>query len=250
MPLRVRAVCRVSARRRDWRGRGIGLFLHDGFQNATARNPGEVGGYGTEFDVARFEHFVQAIDHTDTVADQLGALARQIAAIALFDRWNETGLEQTMLQEVGEPLGVLYIGLAPRHAFDMVRIHEQQREIAFQQVPDRFLELVRSEPVGEAQQFGGGGAEGFNGSHFAPLVVARHANCRVVTAIRSWAAQLSERCPARYSRSRNARLCMACRAISMACFSPCRNASSPQAGLTSVGVPSDAKSAPVRQPRN
>src|ERR1700722_7335779 len=75
-----------------------------------------------------------------------------------------------MLQEIGDPLTVFGIGLATRNRLDVVRVHQQQLEMALQHSPDwspvhtRRLHgdvphLVFSKPVPQLQQIGGHGSK-------------------------------------------------------------------------------------------
>ncbi len=76
-----------------------------------------------------------------------------------------------MGQELGDPLRVLHVGLAPRHCLDMRRIEQPHLARAFQDVENRLPVLSRAfkpdmraaarrEPVSQAQQFAGGRAKG------------------------------------------------------------------------------------------
>jgi hypothetical protein len=72
-----------------------------------------------------------------------------------------------MLQQVGDPLGVLDIGLAPRHGFDVLRVDHQQFKAALQQIEHRFPIHARGleghvgassfgEPIAQLEQLLGG----------------------------------------------------------------------------------------------
>jgi hypothetical protein len=76
-----------------------------------------------------------------------------------------------VLQEVGDPFAVPHIGLPSRHRLDVAGVNEQEREAAFQQIPDRppvdagalerHMGAARSEqPVGQCQEIRRHGAEG------------------------------------------------------------------------------------------
>jgi hypothetical protein len=43
-----------------------------------------------------------------------------------------------MLQQVGDPLAILGVRLPPRDSFDMLSVHEQDREVLFENVPTGF----------------------------------------------------------------------------------------------------------------
>ena len=47
-----------------------------------------------------------------------------------------------MAQTVGQPLGVLDIGFAPRHVFDVLGIDQQELKLAFQDVVYRLPKLT------------------------------------------------------------------------------------------------------------
>src|SRR5438552_18773313 len=70
-----------------------------------------------------------------------------------------------MLQEISDPLAVFSVGLTTRNRLDVVRIHQQQLEMALQHSPDwspvhtrRFhadvTHFVFSKPVIQLQQIG------------------------------------------------------------------------------------------------
>ena len=51
--------------------------------------------------------------------------------------WHEARLDQAVAHQVGGPLGILDVGLAPRHVLDVMGIGEDQLEVAFQDGMDR-----------------------------------------------------------------------------------------------------------------
>ena len=114
---------------------------------------------------------MQLVDHARAFLDQVGALAGQVAQGALRRIWHETGPQQPMRQQLGNPLGIANVGLASRHLLDMLRVDHQHGETALQQVVDRFPELTgalhghvgnaeREQPVDKRQQPGRGGRKG------------------------------------------------------------------------------------------
>src|SRR5437667_10969848 len=75
-----------------------------------------------------------------------------------------------MLQEISDPLAVFSVGLTTRNRLDVVRMHQQQLEMALQHSPDwspvhtrRFhgdvTHFVFSKPVSQLQQIGGHGSK-------------------------------------------------------------------------------------------
>ena len=68
-------------------------------------------------------------------------------------------MQQSMLQQVGDPLAILGVCFPPRDGFDMLSVHEQNRVVLFENVPDRLpvhprtlhrnvRNLIGSEPLG------------------------------------------------------------------------------------------------------
>ena len=111
------------------------------------------------------------IDHLRALLDQVGALAGQIAQGPLWGRRDETGAQQPVGEQLGNPLGILHVGLAPGYVLDVLRVDDQHREVAFQQVVEGLPELAgrfhrdvgdaqREQPVDQRQQPGSHGGEG------------------------------------------------------------------------------------------
>ena len=89
-------------------------------------------------------------------------------------RWGaggtKLGAQQPVGQQLGDPLGVLDVGLAARHLLDVRGIDHQDSEAALQQVVDRLPELAGAlhrdvgdlqaeQPGDQVEQLGGGRAE-------------------------------------------------------------------------------------------
>jgi hypothetical protein len=54
--------------------------------------------------------------------------------LALVGRRDEASGEQAVLQQIGNPLRIAHIGLAPRHGLDVCRIDQQQSKVALEEV--------------------------------------------------------------------------------------------------------------------
>ena len=105
---------------------------------------------------------MQPIDDARTFLQQARALAGEITQDPLLRRRHETGAQQPMLQQIGDPFGISYVGLASRHRFEVLGINHQQFEVPFQQIVDGFPEhpgtlhghmghAQRFEPIAHAQ---------------------------------------------------------------------------------------------------
>jgi hypothetical protein len=123
-----------------------------------------------KLDVGVLQHLLEAVGDRGAVADQLGPLPGQVAQFADRPRRDEAGRQQAVLQKLGYPLGVLDVGLPPRHLLDVPGIDQQQLEAAFQEVIDRLPidpgrfhrhmgHPLGGQPVGQVQQLGRRGAE-------------------------------------------------------------------------------------------
>src|SRR5262249_6002838 len=65
-------------------------------------------------------------------------LPRQLPQLPLRPWRDEAALQQAALQQLGDPLAILDIGLASGHAAEMLGINQQHRETSLQEVEDRF----------------------------------------------------------------------------------------------------------------
>ena len=61
----------------------------------------------------------------------------EVAQVADRRRRHEAWFDQTVAHQVGGPLGVLDVGLAPRHVLDVMGVGDNQLEVAFQDGMDR-----------------------------------------------------------------------------------------------------------------
>jgi hypothetical protein len=116
-------------------------------------------------ELARFGHSRDGKKGKLQIAHLLGLLIRHKATA-----------DQAMGQQIGQPGGVVDVGLAPRHVLNVCGVGQHQREIGVvQDVPDRLpvdagrfhrdvSAFLGREPVRQRQQFRGGCLEG---AHFA-----------------------------------------------------------------------------------
>jgi hypothetical protein len=66
--------------------------------------PHNVADHITQFQIGIFQGLLNPIDLSGLLLGQADAIARQVTQLALWARRDETGFEQTMLQQVGNPL--------------------------------------------------------------------------------------------------------------------------------------------------
>jgi hypothetical protein len=72
-----------------------------------------IAGDRRPFDVGGFQYFLQAIDLLGALLDQRFAIPGQITQVTDRCGRNEAGFEEAMPQQIGQPFGILDIGLAP-----------------------------------------------------------------------------------------------------------------------------------------
>ena len=56
--------------------------------------------------------------------DESASITRQLPQFPLFSAGNEARFEQPVAEQVGNPLRILDIGLAPRHRLDVSRVDD------------------------------------------------------------------------------------------------------------------------------
>ena len=72
------------------------------------------------------------------LADDLGALPRQVAEFSLPAWGDEAPFQQGVLQQLGDPLAVLHVGLVSGNVLQVLRVDQQHCKLPFQNVADRF----------------------------------------------------------------------------------------------------------------
>ena len=99
-----------------------------------------------QLDVGVLQHLLDPVGHRGPLADQLGPLPRQVAQLADRRRRDEAGREQAVLEQLGDPLGVLDVGLAAGDLLDVLGVDQDHLEAALQEVEDRLPVDARSIP--------------------------------------------------------------------------------------------------------
>ena len=136
------------AQRRGWgldpamseRGQGIGIALarDQSLDHRAARQPDNVRDHRVELDVGILQRLLQALDMAASLTNELLAGAQQAAQFLRLGVRHEAAADQAMGYQIGQPGGVVDIGLAPRHVLDVPGIGQHQGEIAVaQNVPNR-----------------------------------------------------------------------------------------------------------------
>ncbi len=91
-----------------------------------------------ELDVGVLQRLLQPLDMAAAFAHQLLAGAQQVAHLLGLLIGHETAADQAGCQKIGQPGGVVDVGLAPWHVLDMRCVRQHQGEIAVaQHMPHR-----------------------------------------------------------------------------------------------------------------
>ena len=114
---------------------GRGAALDQGLQHGAPGNPEDVAGDAGQLDVGRLQELQEPVALGRLALHQLAAIAQQLAQLALRRRRNEA--LEPMADQIGDPLGILHIGLATRHVTDMPGVADDEVEMPFQHGIDR-----------------------------------------------------------------------------------------------------------------
>src|SRR5262249_38557176 len=114
---------------------------------------------------------LDAVDRCRPLLDQLRPLPRQVTQLPDRLGRHGAGVEQPVLQQLGDPLTVLDVGLAAGHLLDVLGVDQDDTDAPLQEVEDRLpgdarryhghvRDIVLGQPVREGQQVGGHGRQG------------------------------------------------------------------------------------------
>jgi hypothetical protein len=115
-----------------------GLAGDQGLDHAAAGEAQDIGDDRIQLDVGILQGLLDPLRMTTAFAHELLAGAEQIPHLLGRLVGHEAGSNQPMGHQIGQPGGVVHIGLAPRHVFDMGGVGQYQGELAIgQNMPDR-----------------------------------------------------------------------------------------------------------------
>ncbi|MCA9689760.1 MAG: hypothetical protein KC636_09125 [Myxococcales bacterium] len=103
-----------------------------GLEHAHPRDAEDVGGDAGELDVGLLEDIQEAVALGSPRLDELSPVAQQIAQPADGLGRHEAGADETVPNEVGDPLAVLDVRLAPRDVLDVVCVADDDLEVALE----------------------------------------------------------------------------------------------------------------------
>jgi len=102
-----------------------------------ARHPEDRTGHAGELDIGALQHLDRAVLLARQILGHEPAQPDQIAQFTDRRRWHEARLDQAVADQIGDPLGILDVGLAPRHRLDVMGVGDDQFEVTLQHRMDR-----------------------------------------------------------------------------------------------------------------
>jgi hypothetical protein len=154
--LAAQAACgQVCSRRR------VSLAREHRRQQCSPRHPHDIRRDGRALAVGIFQECLHAIHQGRPLPDTGAALSREVAPLALGHRRHNAGAQQPMLQELGQPGGIVHVRFTSRDRFDVLRMDGQDLKPRFEPVEDRFplvagtlhgdmRAAARQQPIGES----------------------------------------------------------------------------------------------------
>lgn len=98
----------------------------------------DVGQHRGQLDVGILQDLVQTICGRTLLLNQPRTVAGQIPQLALLHIRDEAAFQQSQTHELRNPLGILYVGLAPRYLFEVMGIDYPVLKRGGQHIVDRF----------------------------------------------------------------------------------------------------------------
>jgi hypothetical protein len=90
----------------------------------------------SQLDIRRFNEFLETVRDRGAIAHQDLPVARQFPQFPDVPGRDEAGLQQTMAQQITNPIAVPDISLPSGHRFDVVGVDQQDGTVVFQQIED------------------------------------------------------------------------------------------------------------------
>src|ERR1700722_3959059 len=93
--------------------------------------------YRCQLNVGILQHLLNSIRNSVDLLYQAHAIPREVAKFTYWLRGHKTPAEQSVLQQIRDPLAVFLVRLPARHGFDVLCIHQQHLELLRENVPHR-----------------------------------------------------------------------------------------------------------------
>ena len=116
---------------------GRGLALDQRPEHRAAGHAEDVAGDARQLDVGGLQELQEPVAFGRLALHQLAAVAQQLAQLPQRRRRHEALGDQAVADQIGDPLGILHIGLATRHVADVPGVADDEVEMPFQHGIDR-----------------------------------------------------------------------------------------------------------------
>ena len=151
----------------------VGFPVDQSGDHPPSRDAQNIRSHQSEFDVGVLQLLMDPVGHSRHLVRQLLAHPRQIPKLPLRQCGNEAPSQKPTLQQLGQPLAILHVRLAPGHVLDMARVYQNDLKLPLQDVvdrlpkhPGRFHSQVGNpfckQPIAQAEQIASHGAKGSN----------------------------------------------------------------------------------------
>ena len=105
-------------------GLGHGLAGDQGLDDPSTAEAQDVGHHRIELDVGILQRLLDALDVAGAFTHHLLACTQQVAHLLGRLVGHETGPDQSMGHQIGQPCGVVDVGLTARHVLDVRRVSQ------------------------------------------------------------------------------------------------------------------------------
>ena len=103
----------------------VGLAADQGPKHVPSGYPQNVRGYRSQLDVGVFQNLLDAVGRPVFLGHQLRTMPSEVTQLPLRTLRDKAALKQPSLQQLGQPLAVLDVGLATRNLFKMAGIDQE-----------------------------------------------------------------------------------------------------------------------------
>ena len=116
---------------------GRGLARDQRPEHRPAGHAEDVAGDARQLDVGGLQELQEPVAFGRLALHQLAAVAQQLAQLPQRLGRHEALGDQAVADQIGDPLGILHVGLAPRHVADVPGVADDQLEMPLQDGVDR-----------------------------------------------------------------------------------------------------------------
>ena len=116
---------------------GRGGSSDQSLEHGASRDAEHVAGDAGQLDVGCLQELQEPVPFARLALDELAPIAEKLAQLPQRRRRHEALGDQAVPNQIGDPLGILHVGLAARHVTDMAGVADDEVEMPFQHGVDR-----------------------------------------------------------------------------------------------------------------